>query len=124
MPKAKRKRKGKAARKKLRSRLAKPAEEDFDLSFPKAEEGKPKMPASQEPLAAPSFDHALHHIESKKRIPHAATAILGSLLVTTIALALQLLVLNVGIFYSLGLSVAIFVGFAILFYNFLEARKY
>lgn len=94
--------------------------ETFDLSFPNPEKSKPALPSIQpETMEAPA-PQEIKRIEAKKRVPHIATALLGSGLVTLLFAAVFLLIMQIGSFYTFCISLAIFVGFSILFYNLLE----
>ncbi len=66
--------------------------------------------------------HVLGLAGKKKQVPHAATAIIGALAVTILISALFIFIMRIGWQYALPISAAIFAGFAILFYNYLEER--
>ena len=59
-------------------------------------------------------------VEEKKRVPHVANALLASALLSAIFAALFIFVLGIEPLFSLGICVAIFLGFAILIFNVLE----
>ena len=119
------KKKHAVARHKARQRPPAPSvkRETFDLSFPKTEaRPEPALPYGQKvelPSPAPSAE--LAEIEKRKRVPHAATAIIGALAVTGIFAAIFLFIMNIGQLYTLAISSAVFVGFAILIFNLLES---
>lgn len=98
--------------------------ETFDLSFPRPEGFKPEATLAygqkvELPSPAPSAE--LAEIERRKRVPHAATAIIGASAVTGIFAAVFLFAMNIGPLYTLAISSAVFVGFAILIFNLLES---
>lgn len=98
----------------------KPKAESFDLSFPNPEQSKPPQPQIQQEAIEVSAQQEIERIEAKKRMPHAATALLGSGVITILFATVFLLVMQIGEFYALCISLAIFFGFSILFYNLLE----
>jgi len=110
---------GAAGKKAFRS--SKIRKETFDLTFPKPE--PPPIPriSVSEKLEVPSPAET-ESMARKKSIPIMVTALLGAGIITLIAAAIFLFVLQIGEFYSLGISVPVMVGFSILFYHMLETR--
>jgi hypothetical protein len=116
-----------AKKKKRRLRLPKSAAETFSFPsqlpqseqsiFPKSELAAPQGEKLDLPVAP-----VIRMAEKKRQVPHAATAILGSLLATILLFAALIFFLGMGELYALSISMAIFVGIAILFYNHLEGR--
>jgi len=113
----------KKGKKKFRLPLAKSETFSFPSQIPKSE---PTLSSSESAVQGGQLDlpviPVLRLAEKKRQVPHAATAILGSFLVTALLFALFLFLMRIGWLYTLSISIAIFVGFAILFYNYLEGK--
>lgn len=94
--------------------------ETFDLSFPEpAQRPAPPTIPQHEPLDVPPMP-ASESIEEKKRVPHAANALLASAILSGLFGIVFILLLGIDPLFSLGICVAIFLGFAILFFNIFE----
>ena len=112
-----------ASAKKNGFRLPPAKSETFSFPLPAHKPSPPKAlggnPANTGRIDLPSTP-VLGLAGKKKQVPHAATAIAGALALTILLSALFILIMGIGWQYSLPISIAIFVGFAILFYNYLE----
>ncbi len=113
----------KRARKKRMPKKARIRQETFLLDYPKPEH---RIAIQKEPLQKPldiPKPSAIGRIEKKKRVPRAATALLGAALVTIGTVSALIYVLGIDTFLSAGLAIPLFAGFSILFYNLLETAQ-
>lgn len=102
---------------------AKARKETFGFPLPLAEPRPLPPPIPRhEPLDIRPFI-ASEKVEEKKRVPHAANALLASAILTAVFAAIFIFVLGIEPLFSLGISMAIFLGFSILIFNILETGQ-
>ncbi|MCX8175550.1 MAG: hypothetical protein N3E51_05085 [Candidatus Micrarchaeota archaeon] len=111
-------------RKRARKKAALPApakKETFVLDYPK--EKPPAKPAAepQEPLKLQPLPS--ENVVRKRRMPHALSAIAGALVLSVLFATFFYYGLGADALLSAGVSLPLFVGFSILFYNMLEERR-
>ncbi len=63
---------------------------------------------------------ALNYHAKKNAIPAPLTAMVGAIALTALVAAFLMIALGMNLFYILGISMAVFVGFSIVFYTILE----
>ena len=66
---------------------------------------------------------AVKHHPKKDAIPAPLTAMVGAIIVTALVAAFLMLVLGMNPLYTIGISMAIFVGFSIVFYTIIETAE-
>ncbi len=101
--------KKKAARKPEKTGSVPSAPDDFARAQPPAYKPTIELPKQ-----------AADAVEAKKGLPHAATAIVSSAILTAIFSFAFLFIFQIGAIYTFGLSAAIFVGLSILIYSAIE----
>jgi len=84
------------------------------------------MAARKEFMHAREIDLPAQSVEEtivrKKAVPHAVTALTCAAAITVALAALFVWLFGLGLPHAAGVSVAVFVGFSILFYNYFESR--
>ncbi len=66
---------------------------------------------------------AVKHHPKKDAIPAPLTAMAGALIITALVAAFLMLALGMNPLYTIGISMAIFVGFSIVFYTIIETAE-
>ncbi len=118
-----------SAKKQSRARISrmlwasarKAKEETFEPAPASQERIEPEPKATEQKIEVPQ-SAAEKSIERKKSIPHALSAIVGAVALTAIIGALLLWMFQLGPLLAAGIIIPFFVGFSILFYNFLEGK--
>lgn len=112
----------KIARKPPRQKITR---ETFTLPSPKPPEfHNAAMAPPEEPfsLSHPAKTALAYHAK-KSAIPAPLTAMALAIAITALLAAFLTLVLGMSPFYALGISMAVFVGFSIVFYTIIEAPE-
>lgn len=111
-------------------RLEKSQQETFELHDRKGEEWRGWQERKAEelqrqysrPLDVPPIPQPEGKETERKGLPHFATAILIGAVTGAVALVFSMLVLNLGIFYSICIAFPVFVAFTIMGNDLLETR--
>lgn len=98
-----------------------PPEEPLSLSHPARAPAKPHAKKPEEPhaLSHPARTAVKAHAK-KDAIPAPLTAMAGAIAVTALLAAFLMLALGMNPLFTTGISMAVFVGFSIVFYTILE----
>lgn len=101
--------------------------ETFTLPAPAPREFQSARIAPPEEPQTHALSHpartAVAHQPKKELIPAPLTAMVGALIVTALVAAFLMAVLGMNPLYTIGISMAIFVGFSIVFYTIIETAE-
>jgi len=99
--------------------------ETFEAAVPKLEEDigagrRQELPQKKFELPESVAEKS---IGKKKSIPHALTAVLGATALTAVIGSVLLALFGLDMILAMGLTLPLFVGFSILFYNYFEGTR-